>query len=155
MYRLDVSNRDENIVAQCLVDLAVKEPGENWVGERFDGKVRVVFRVKAVSHPCPPCALLHARARRYALSLSLSLSLSRSLSLPLSLSLALLRASEHGRGRMHALCFFVCVPALVHLMLIFVMGGSKRTGDVSVIHVFVRNSNFPQHGSRKCPKKGI
>ena len=48
MYRLDLSNRDQNIVAQCLVDLAVKEPGENWVGERFDGKVRFVCRVKAV-----------------------------------------------------------------------------------------------------------
>jgi hypothetical protein len=62
MYRLDLSNRDQNIVAQCLVDLAVKEPGENWVGERFDGKVRVVCRVKAVSHLALPRALLHARA---------------------------------------------------------------------------------------------
>lgn len=38
MYRLELDNRDQNIVAQCLVDLAVKEPGENWMGEHVDGK---------------------------------------------------------------------------------------------------------------------
>lgn len=31
MYRLELDNRDQSIVAACLVDLAVKEPGENWV----------------------------------------------------------------------------------------------------------------------------
>lgn len=38
MYRLELENQDQNIVAQCLVDLAVKEPGENWMGEHWDGK---------------------------------------------------------------------------------------------------------------------
>ena len=31
MYRLELDNRDQSIVAACLVDLAVKEPDENWV----------------------------------------------------------------------------------------------------------------------------
>jgi len=38
MYRLDLSKRDQNLIARCLVDLAVCEPGENWLGEHLDGK---------------------------------------------------------------------------------------------------------------------
>lgn len=38
MYRLELENRDQNLVAQCLVELAVKEPGENWQGEHMNGK---------------------------------------------------------------------------------------------------------------------
>lgn len=38
MYRLDLSERDQRLIAQCLVDLAVTEPGENWVGESLDGR---------------------------------------------------------------------------------------------------------------------
>jgi hypothetical protein len=37
MYRLQLDNRDQNLVAQCLVELAVKETGENWMGEQFNG----------------------------------------------------------------------------------------------------------------------
>jgi len=38
MYRLDLSERDQNLVAQSLVDLAITEPGENWVGETLNGR---------------------------------------------------------------------------------------------------------------------
>jgi hypothetical protein len=36
--RLDLSREDENLVTQCLVALAVSEPGENWDGETIDGR---------------------------------------------------------------------------------------------------------------------
>ena len=39
MYRINLGMRDERTVAECLVNLAVKEPGENWVGEFFNGNV--------------------------------------------------------------------------------------------------------------------
>ena len=39
MYRINLGMRDEHTVAECLVNLAVKEPGENWVGEFFNGNV--------------------------------------------------------------------------------------------------------------------
>jgi hypothetical protein len=36
--RLDLSHEDENLITQCLVALAVSEPGENWDGETIDGR---------------------------------------------------------------------------------------------------------------------
>jgi len=36
-YELDLSERQDAIVARVLVDLSVKEPGENWIDETFNG----------------------------------------------------------------------------------------------------------------------
>jgi len=36
-YELDMSVREDNLVARMLVLLASKEPGENWTGETFNG----------------------------------------------------------------------------------------------------------------------
>jgi hypothetical protein len=37
-YELDLEDRSHAIVARVLVDLSVKEPGENWIGETFNGR---------------------------------------------------------------------------------------------------------------------
>lgn len=37
-YELDLEDRSHAIVTRVLVDLSVKEPGENWVGETFNGR---------------------------------------------------------------------------------------------------------------------
>jgi hypothetical protein len=37
-YELDLSDRSHAIITRVLVDLSVKEPGENWVDETFNGR---------------------------------------------------------------------------------------------------------------------
>jgi hypothetical protein len=37
-YELDLQDRSHAIVTRVLVDLSVKEPGENWIGETFNGR---------------------------------------------------------------------------------------------------------------------
>ncbi len=37
-YELDLEDRSHAIVARVLVDLSVKEPGENWIDETFCGR---------------------------------------------------------------------------------------------------------------------
>jgi hypothetical protein len=37
-YRLDLSHNDDRLVAICLAQLEVAEPGDNWIGETYDGK---------------------------------------------------------------------------------------------------------------------
>ena len=36
-YELDLSEREDAVVARVLVDLSVKEPGENWIDETYNG----------------------------------------------------------------------------------------------------------------------
>eukprot|EP00741_Cyanophora_paradoxa_P018362 tig00000204_g17729.t1 len=37
-YELDLSVREDRVVCECLVALAVAEPGENWIGETMNGQ---------------------------------------------------------------------------------------------------------------------
>ena len=38
MYELNLEDRSHAIVTRVLVDLSVKEPGENWIDETFNGR---------------------------------------------------------------------------------------------------------------------
>ena len=40
-YELDLENKDHHALAEVLVELAVKEPGENWIDEQYKD-VRIV-----------------------------------------------------------------------------------------------------------------
>ena len=93
--------------------------------------------------------------KRPGLYYSLSLPLSLSLSPPPSLSPShsLLRTSA-GAGAMHALCFLVCVQAFVHLMLIFVRGGSTGTGALMRDTCPCQEFELPSTWIKEVPKKG-